>query len=114
MTPALSVSTVPCDVVDPVVTVVAVDYPHSLPDEEVLAIATQEERIVVAEDPDFGELVFRRQRPHRGVLFLRLPPMELASKIELLKQALIDHADRLDQFVVVTPRGARVRRTPRP
>lgn len=91
------------------VTVVAVDYPEALSDDVVLGIVVQEGRILVAEDADFGELVFRRLRPHSGVLFLRLPPMELHRKIVLLNRALSEYADRLDQFVVVTVRGVRVR-----
>lgn len=45
------------------VTVVALDYPPSLPDEQVLGIALQEQRILVTEDRDFGELIFRRHLP---------------------------------------------------
>lgn len=92
------------------VTVVAVDYPASLPDEEVLALAYREERVLVTEDRDFGELVFRHQDPHPGVVYLRLPPMELEAKIALLHELLDQHADDLKQFVVLTPRRVRIRR----
>ncbi len=91
------------------VTVVAIDHPAGLPDPEVLAIALGERRILVTEDSDFGELVFRLHLPHAGILYLRLPPMELDAKVECLDRVLIDHADELSQFVVVTPRRTRVR-----
>jgi predicted nuclease of predicted toxin-antitoxin system len=93
------------------VAVVGVDYPASLPDGEVLATAQREGRVLVTEDRDFGELVFKRRQPHCGVIFLRLPPMELAAKIDRLKHVLANLAGELDQFIVVTERSARVRRT---
>lgn len=91
------------------VTVVAVDYPASLPDEQVLTVGQQEQRILVTEDRDFGELVFVRRRPHSGVIYLRLRPMELETKIARLRDARDRYADRLDEFVVVTEKTVRVR-----
>ncbi len=91
------------------VTIVAVDYPPSLPDEQVLAIAHQEQRILVTEDRDFGELVFLPQRPHLGVIYLRLPPSEVAVKFDRLHEVLANHTDSLDQFIVLTPSSVRVR-----
>jgi predicted nuclease of predicted toxin-antitoxin system len=38
------------------------------PDDAVLALATEEKRILLTNDRDFGELVFRQQLPHSGVL----------------------------------------------
>ncbi len=53
------------------VTRVGDDYPHGLLDQEVLAIANQEGRIVITNDrSDFGELIFRYHHPHRGVILL--------------------------------------------
>ena len=44
------------------VTAISRDYPHSLADEDVLAIARQERRILVVADRDFGELIFNEGR----------------------------------------------------
>lgn len=41
------------------VTVIGVDYPATLDDIDVLHIAHRELRILVTNDTDFGELVFR-------------------------------------------------------
>ncbi len=60
-------------------------YPQSIPDPEIHSIAQHEERILVTDDRDFGELIFRLQLPHAGVIFLRLgtyAPLDL--KIERL------------------------------
>ena len=53
------------------------DYPHGLPDTEVLAIAHREGRILITDDRDFGELVFRHRQPHMGVIYLRLASYSL-------------------------------------
>src|SRR5712692_10286415 len=39
------------------------DYPHALPDHAVLALAVQEKRVLLTNDRDFGELIFRQTIP---------------------------------------------------
>jgi predicted nuclease of predicted toxin-antitoxin system len=86
------------------------NYPHGLADEDVLAIARQEQRILVVADRDFGELIFNQRLAHAGVLFFRLPGAQLQTKIEHLDQALENQADDLaaGKFVVVAPGNIRV------
>jgi predicted nuclease of predicted toxin-antitoxin system len=87
------------------------DYPHGLPDEQVLAIAYAEQRILITNDRDFGELVFRHRRAHAGVVYFRYPLDSTADqKLRALQRLLNTHQDQLDQFLVVAPRGVRVRR----
>ena len=46
-------------------------------DEELLALALEEQRIPVTEDEDFGELVFVRRLPHpRVIRFVDMPVVE--------------------------------------
>ncbi|HEX8228055.1 MAG TPA: DUF5615 family PIN-like protein [Chloroflexia bacterium] len=89
---------------------IAYDYPQALRDREVLAIAHQEERILITNDTDFGELIFRRRLSHAGVVLFRLGSESVAAKIFWLDYVLAQHAEHLDQFIVVTERGIRVRR----
>jgi predicted nuclease of predicted toxin-antitoxin system len=91
------------------VTVIARDYPNALDDEVVLAIAYDEGRILITNDRDFGDLVFRQQRPHAGVILFRLTTTDLPSKIARLAEVLADYRDRLDHFLVVTDQRIRVR-----
>lgn len=90
-------------------TAVASQYPQSLSDGDVLAIAYAEQRVVITNDSDFGELVFRHKLPHSGVIFFRLPPGDTAAKIEALRKALKLNDERVDRFVVIDRRGVRVR-----
>ena len=93
------------------VTAIAHDYPHALEDREVLAIALQEQRILIANDTDFGELVFRQNLPHSGVILFRLGQEDLETKKQWLSHVLINYAERLDHFIVVTNQGVRVCKT---
>ncbi|MBV8893137.1 MAG: DUF5615 family PIN-like protein [Acidobacteria bacterium] len=92
------------------VTAVSRNYPHSLADEDVLAIARQEQRILVVADRDFGELIFHQGLAHAGVLFFRLSRSQLQTKIEHLNQVLQNHSDDLaaGEFVVVAHGSIRV------
>ena len=92
------------------VTAIAHDYPMSLPDCDVLALAVSEDRILITNDSDFGDLIFRQGRAHRGVIYSRLPLDSTAEEqVAALLRLLVTHSDRLDRFLVVTPRGIRVR-----
>lgn len=89
-----------------------VDYPQALTDRQILAIAHREQRIVLTNDKDFGDLVFRDRLPHAGVILFRIGYVPIDVRIALLRQALVDHADHADQFIVITPGGSRVASTP--
>lgn len=91
------------------VTAIAYDYPHALTDHEVLRRAHTEQRILITNDRDFGELVFNQRRPHAGVIYFRLPLDSTASeKITWLGRILSSHQDDVGKFIVVTPRGIRM------
>ncbi len=88
---------------------VARDYAPALEDAEVLAIAHREQRILITNDRDFGELVFRHGHSHSGVIYLRLSTTNLRVKIERLKYVLTHHARHFNAFLVVTDQRVRVR-----
>lgn len=44
------------------------DWKPSATDEEVLKKAEEEDRILITDDKDFGELVFRLGKPSKGVI----------------------------------------------
>jgi len=92
---------------------IAHDYPKALSDTEVLELAGREARILITNDKDFGELVFKRGLRHHGVILLRLPYGDTAHKLEAIRGVLLSHADDLGDFVVLESRGVRVRRTPK-
>jgi len=87
------------------------DEARGIDDEEVLQKAFAGNWILVTNDKDFGNKVFRERRPHRGVVFLRLDDERSSSKIETLRRLLEEYSDRLaDRFVVVTEEQVRFAR----
>jgi predicted nuclease of predicted toxin-antitoxin system len=58
-------------------------------DDDVLDKAYRENRILITNDKDFGEKVYREKRSHHGVLLLRLHDERPASKIDVIEK-LID------------------------
>ena len=81
-------------------------------DEVVLATANSAEAMLITEDKDFGELVFRRSLVHQGVILLRLAGLPVAAKAGLLVATIATHERELNgAFAVVTPRAIRIRRS---
>jgi predicted nuclease of predicted toxin-antitoxin system len=83
-----------------------------IPDKEVIRRAYDERRILITNDKDFGEKVYRQGDLHRGVVLLRLDNERSANKIPVLRNLLSEYADRLhDRFVVVTEEQVRFSRS---
>ena len=88
------------------------DEARGMEDEDVIQKAHAENWILITNDKDFGEKVYRERRPHRGVVFMRLEDERASNKIEVLRRLLEGYADRLeDRFVVVTDARVRFART---
>jgi len=80
-------------------------------DDEVIAKAFAENWILITNDKDFGDKIYRERRPHKGVVLLRLEDERSVNKIAILQRLLEGYAERLtDQFVVVTERQVRFAR----
>jgi predicted nuclease of predicted toxin-antitoxin system len=93
------------------VAIVGLDHPASLIDRDVLAIAHRDGRILITDDRDFGELVFRHRQPHAGVIYLRLGEYaDLTTKVDRVEYVVTHLSNELDQFLVVTLQRVRVRR----
>jgi predicted nuclease of predicted toxin-antitoxin system len=72
-------------------------------DDELLALAYRDDWIVITNDRDFGELIFREGRLHHGVVFLRLDDERPTNKIRVLGALITGHVTQLpNHFVVVT------------
>lgn len=78
-------------------------------DNEVLQKAYLEERILITEDKDFGELVFRLKMPAYGVILLRFLISERHLKWPKLKHLIHVKSEELNgKFVVVDKDKARL------
>jgi len=87
------------------------DEARGMEDDLIIQKAFAESWILITNDKDFGEKVYKERRPHKGVVFLRLEDERAANKIETLRRLLESYADRLaDHFVVVTETRVRFAR----
>ena len=79
-------------------------------DEEVIALARRENRILITHDKDFGELVFLQRRRVPGILLIRLPRRSGRATAPLIAAAVATAGPRLrGNFVVAEPGRVRVR-----
>jgi predicted nuclease of predicted toxin-antitoxin system len=79
-------------------------------DDEVLAFARREGRILVTEDRDFGEMVVRRQLDAPGVVLIELDRLSGEAEANRAAAILVKHADRLaGAFTVIEPGRVRTR-----
>jgi predicted nuclease of predicted toxin-antitoxin system len=80
-------------------------------DDDIIQMAFAEARILVTNDKDFGDKVYRERRPHRGIILLRLEDESAHVKIESLQGLLERYPDQLvDRFVVLTEKRVRFAR----
>jgi len=71
-------------------------------DEEVLFEAYNDGRILITEDKDFGELVYRLRKPSTGIILIRIDVKERHLKWGRLKKLIDNYSDRLTgNFVVI-------------
>jgi predicted nuclease of predicted toxin-antitoxin system len=80
-------------------------------DEFILSLANQEQRILLTQDKDFGELVFRLKNAHFGVVLIRLNGYSSSEKADTIVRLFIKYRDELvKSFTVIQPNAIRIRK----
>ena len=78
-------------------------------DAAVLALALRDQRILLTEDRDFGQLVYAANARTSGVILLRFRARDRSLVTRALMEFLDVHADSIaGRFVVVTPGRVRI------
>jgi predicted nuclease of predicted toxin-antitoxin system len=80
----------------------------SIQDEVVLKIACDHNALLLTEDKDFGELVFRFKLPHRGILLIRIenPKEKIPTVVRMIKRY---YSELIDKFSVLTDSKLRIK-----
>lgn len=87
------------------------DQARGLDDELIIEKALAENWVLITNDKDFGEKVYRNHHAHRGVILVRLEDERAARKIVTLQNLLERYSDKLvDQYIVVTEKRVRFAR----
>src|SRR5215204_2809807 len=76
-------------------------------DSVLLDWATQESRILITIDTDFGQLVFLNKHGHAGLV--RLPDVPAKQRILIMEDLLARFAPELEQRLIITVQSGRVR-----
>ena len=82
------------------------DVMRGAPDEKVLPMAESEKRVLITDDKDFGELIFRLKKGGCGVILFRTLINNAEKKFEMVKDVL-DIAE--DKFIVVSEGRIRIK-----
>ena len=86
-------------------------------DDDVLATANEQQRLLLTEDKDFGDKVFRDRRPAPyGVVLSRLPnTLSDVDKAQRIRQAFAaSYAQFAGKFTVIDERQVRIAALPTP
>ena len=79
-------------------------------DAAVLAQANREQRVLLTNDKDFGELTFLQRQARHGIVLFRFQSESITLKKDRLAQLLTAHAAALlSSFTVVTDARVRLR-----
>lgn len=79
-------------------------------DDELLATASAESRVILTDDKDFGELVFRRRLAAHGVVLVRLGSAVPSERVRRLSECWsVVESNMPGKFVVIDDRKVRVR-----
>jgi predicted nuclease of predicted toxin-antitoxin system len=80
-------------------------------DEEVLDVANERKAILLTEDKDFGELVYRLKLPHCGILLMRLIGLTTEEKATAALKTVQSHLQELpNNFTVLKDGKVRIRK----
>lgn len=89
---------------------VAEIVPRAL-DEEVIERAVHEDRVVLTEDKDFGQLIYGSGRPSTGVILIRFPGRARGDVAGTTLRVVEEQGARLaGAFTIVQPGRLRIRR----
>jgi len=79
-------------------------------DVEVLKIAVNKKLLLLTEDKDFGELTYRLQKEHKGIILIRLMKIPRTERIITVVNVLNKYfSDMKNKFSVIDEKGLRIK-----
>ena len=87
------------------------DESPQMEDSQIIQKAISEQWIIITNDKDFGEMIYREKYEHRGVILLRLDDERTGNKMRVIGQLLESYAKQIEgRYIVVTETRIRVAR----
>lgn len=85
------------------------EFSPGVSDDAVLHKALHENRILITMDKDFGDIIFRNNSDHCGIILLRLSNWQLKHKIACLENVFTRHLNEIENnFIVITEQSVRI------
>lgn len=80
-------------------------------DDDLLAIARQDQRVLITDDKDFGELVFHQRLATSGIVLIRLHSPSVKDRLKRLSRVWPSIESRASgRFIVIGDRKVRIRK----
>ncbi|MEW5920430.1 MAG: DUF5615 family PIN-like protein [Bacillota bacterium] len=70
-------------------------------DEDVIKLANFEKRVLITNDKDFGELIYRQNLLSSGVIMFRIKGHNTREKINIFRKLLLSYNDKLCGYLVI-------------
>ncbi len=81
---------------------------RGMEDDDIIQKAFAENWVLITNDKDFGDKIFRDRKPHKGIILLRLDDERAIMKIDVLGKLLEQYAGEVEsRFVTVTENSVR-------
>ena len=80
------------------------EYDCRMPDDDLLSLAVQEERILITNDKDFGNLIYLQRKTAVGIVLFRIEDQNVRVKITILKNMLIRYQEKFSGHFVTLAR----------
>jgi predicted nuclease of predicted toxin-antitoxin system len=75
----------------------------------VLALALEQEAVLITENKDFGELTVRLAKPNKSIILIRTEPMPMHIRCELIIDLIGRYGEQLKECLTVIDGNGRVR-----
>lgn len=76
-------------------------------DEKILEVANKEKRILITNDKDFGDIIFRQKHISTGIILIHIKDQNTQHKLRLLQKLLLAYGI-YGNFVVLTEKKVRI------
>ena len=85
------------------------DFNCAMPDEDLLHLANIENRIIITNDKDFGELIYLQKKISTGIILFRVKEQRVEDKVNLIKYLLENFTEKImNHFIVITDEKIRI------
>lgn len=86
------------------------EYSPGIDDKSVLQIAYDKDLVLITEDKDFGELVYRLKMKHKGVLLIRMNDLSREERLKIIPSIINSFCSKLgNNFSVLSSNGLRIK-----